>query len=108
MTLKRGGACNHCGKCCKPPVIVEGPTIKRGEDRCVFYVERGNDKLYEHCLIYGADSIERAKDRSGKAITKEQLVWFNENCVEYPTAEDAEKGYRPPPECSFSFEVTDG
>ncbi len=25
MTLIRVGSCNHCGECCKPPVIIENP-----------------------------------------------------------------------------------
>ena len=31
--------CNHCGECCKPPVVVENPCIERGHDRCLFYTD---------------------------------------------------------------------
>ena len=106
MALVRTGDCNHCGKCCLPPVIIEGPTIEKGEDRCRFYVDIINDKSYGHCLIYGRSGlVGSVKDRFGDTITKEQLVWFNQNCIDYPLAKDADGGYKPPPECSFGFKV---
>ena len=105
-TLVRMGECNHCGKCCKPPVVVENPMIERGEDRCKFYIEKENDKLYGHCLIYGRGGkpIKSVKDRFSVTITDEQIEWFNANCIEYPTVKDAEKGHMPPSECGFTFE----
>ena len=82
--------------------------IERGEDRCKFYIEKVNDKLYGHCMIYGRGikPIKTVKTRFGKTITDEQIKWFNENCIEYPRVEDAEKGYIPPEGCGFRFEET--
>lgn len=104
--LTRTGECNHCGKCCRPPVMLENPMIELSEDRCKFYVEEENDTLYGHCLIYGrgVKPIKNVKDRFGKIITDKQIMWFNENCIEYPQVKDAEKGYLPPVGCGFIFE----
>jgi len=104
--LVRTGECNHCGKCCKPPIMVENPMIEKGEDGCKFYTETENNKLYGHCLIYGrgAKPIKSVKDRLGKVITDEQIKWFNANCIEYPSVKDAEAGYEPPVGCGFAFE----
>jgi len=101
------GNCNHCGKCCKPPVMLENPCIDKGEDRCKFYTDSENSYLYGHCLIYGRGNkpIKVVKDRFGKTITDEQIKWFNENCLYYPSVQDVERGYTLLPECSFSFEV---
>ena len=73
-------------------------------------MEIDNGKLYGHCLIYGRKGIiKKVKDRFSTLITQEQIDWFNQNCVDYPLAKDAEIGVYPPPECSFTFEVgTDG
>ncbi|MBA7617106.1 hypothetical protein ES703_24417 [subsurface metagenome] len=104
--LVRIGSCSNCGLCCKPPVIVENPCIELGEDRCKFYTDEINDAPYGHCLIWGRGKkpIKAVRDRFNKKITDDQIVWFNDNCIDYPTAEDLEAG-RCPPECSFSFEV---
>jgi len=104
--LVRTGECNHCGECCKPPIMVENPMIERGEDRCKFYMETENDKLYGHCRIYGRGGkpIKSVKDRFGETITDKQIEWFNENCIEYPSVEDAEAGHVPPEGCGFIFE----
>ncbi|GAI90341.1 unnamed protein product [marine sediment metagenome] len=110
MQLVRKGQCSNCGACCKPPVIVENPCIELHEDRCKFYVDELNDQMYGHCLIFGRGEkdVEQVRDRYGKKITESQERWFNDNCLDYPIAEDLEAG-RCPPECSFRFEVvTDG
>jgi len=106
MPLIRSGECNHCGKCCKPPVIIENPCIEPHEDRCKFYVDELNTQKYGHCFIMdrGRKPIAVVKDRFGNKITPEQIQWFNDNCIDYPSAEDLEAG-RCPPKCSFSFEV---
>lgn len=100
----RTGECNHCGKCClrEGGVISESPVIEPHEDRCKFYT----DELSRHCLIFGrgAKPIETVKDRFGNKITDEQIRWFGENCIDYPSVEDVEAGYKPPLECSFRFE----
>ncbi|KKM91071.1 hypothetical protein LCGC14_1232340 [marine sediment metagenome] len=106
--LDRIGSCNHCGKCCQPPVVTENPCIERGQDRCKFYTDNDNGELYGHCLIYGGRQIKKVKDRFGKTITEAQIKWFNQNCIDYPLAEDCEASIYPPSECSFSFEVIDG
>jgi len=108
--VTRSGDCNHCGKCClrEGGVISENPCIGLGEDRCKFYTENLNNKLYGHCLIYGGTAIKKVKDRFGKTITQEQIDWFNQNCVDYPTVEDVGAGVEPPLECSFTFKVSDG
>lgn len=109
--IVKSGFCNHCGKCClrEGGVISENPCIDINEDRCKFYTENLNNKLYGHCLIYGRTSaIRKVKDRFGTLITQAQIDWFNQNCIDYPLAEDCEAGILPPPECSFSFEVIDG
>lgn len=107
MPLIRVGSCNHCGKCCMYPVILENPVMGLGEDRCKFYMDEVNDQMYGHCLIYGRGHrpINTIRDRYNNRITDEQIGWFNQNCINYPSIEDAEAGYTPPPECSFSFEV---
>lgn len=106
--LIKVGSCNHCGKCClrEGGLMVENPCIERSEDRCKFYTENPNNKVYGHCLIYGRGRkpITAVKDRSGNKITPEQIVWFNDNCLDYPLAEDIQAG-RCPPECSFRCEV---
>ncbi|MBA7695799.1 hypothetical protein ES703_104435 [subsurface metagenome] len=86
--------------------MVENPMIELHEDRCKFYVDELNNQLYGHCLIYGRGNkpITVVRDRFNKKITDEQIQWFNDNCIDYPAAEDLEAG-RCPPECSFSFEV---
>ncbi len=106
MMLIRTGICNYCGKCCKSPIMLENPCIELGEDRCKFYTDELNGKQYGHCLIHGRTGIlKKAKDRFGNTITEAQVRWFNDNCIDYPNAEDAEHGTYPPSECSFSFEV---
>ena len=87
--------------------MLQNPCIELGEDRCKFYVDKVNDQLYGHCLIYGRGGkpIKNVEDRYGHKITEAQIKWFNENCIDYPTVVDYEAGHRPPPECSFSFEV---
>lgn len=101
------GNCNHCGKCCMPPVMVENPCIELGEDRCKFYVDKLCAGKYGHCLIYdrGNKPIKNVRDSKGNKITQEQIRWFNDNCLDYPLVKDAEAGVYPPPECSFTFEV---
>ena len=87
--------------------MVENPMIELHEDRCKFYVDELNNQQYGHCLIYGRGNkpIGAVKNRFGKKITDQQVMWFNENCIDYPTVEDAEAGLFPPPECGFWFEV---
>lgn len=87
--------------------MVENLMIELHEDRCKFYVDKLNNKLYGHCLIYGRGNkpIKTVTDRFGNIITPEQIKWFNENCITYPSAEDVEAGHKPPLECGFSFEV---
>ena len=99
------GSCNHCGLCCKPPIMVENPCIDRGEDRCKFYTDMVNDKLYGHCLILGRGdrSIETVKDRFGNVITDDQIKWFNKNCIDYPTVADIELSHKLLSECSYMF-----
>ena len=108
-TLIRTGECNHCGKCClrEGGVIVENPMIELHEDRCKFYVEELNNQLYGHCLIQGRGNkpIKTVSDRFGNKITNEQIGWFEQNCIDYPSIEDGEKGYKPPSGCSFKFEL---
>lgn len=86
--------------------MVENPMIERTEDKCKFYVDKVNDMLYGHCLIYGRGGkpINSVKDRVGKRISDEQIKWFYENCIQYPRVKDAEAGYMPPDGCGFSFE----
>lgn len=114
MALMRVGDCNHCGVCCLSRGLggpmLENPMIELGEDRCKFYVDEVNDQMYGHCLIYGRGGrpIRNVRDRHNNRITDEQIAWFEQNCVDYPTVKDAEAGYTLPPECGFSFEVSDG
>lgn len=110
MAYVKIGACNHCGKCClrEGGLMVENPMIEPHEDRCKFYVNELNDQKYGHCLIFGRGGkpITSVKDRDGNKVTSEQIVWFNDNCPDYPTIGDIEAGHTLLPECSFSFEVT--
>lgn len=101
------GFCNHCGKCCMPPVMLENSCIERGEDRCKFYTDNDNGRLYGHCLIYGRGNkpIENVRDRFGTRITDNQVEWFNQNCINYPLLEDMEAGHIPPEGCGFTIEV---
>lgn len=111
MILERKGSCNGCGKCCLSMklggLMLENPCIELSEDRCKFYVDELNDKIYGHCLIFarGKKPIIDVKDRFGNKITDAQIRWFNDNCPDYPTVEDMEAGHKLLPECSFSFEV---
>lgn len=86
--------------------MVENPCIEPHEDRCKFYSDELTEG-YGHCLIYGRGNkpIGAVRDRYHNRITDAQIRWFNDNCTDYPLAEDAENGYYPPPECSFSFEA---
>lgn len=106
MVLK--GSCNRCGKCCKPPVMLENPCIDKGEDRCKFYSDALNTEKYGYCLVFNALkqglSIEKIGDRKKKLITKEQIRWFNDNCLIYPRLEDMIKGHMPPEGCGFYLE----
>ena len=108
-TLVRLGKCNHCGKCClrSGGLMVENPMIELTEDRCKFYVDKLNNQKYGHCLVFGRgkQSIEKVKDRNGNTLTSEQIRWFNDNCVDYPSLKDAKKGNNLLPECRFSFGV---
>lgn len=108
--LTRTGACIHCGKCCLPPITIENSNIVRGQDRCLFYTDTENTDLYGHCLIYGRSRgpVKNVRDRFGVKITTAQIAWWEANCGAYPRAIDAEIGVYPPPECGFSFEVSDG
>ena len=108
--MLRKGSCNHCGLCCKPPIMLENPCIDLGEDRCKFYVDKLNTQKYGHCLIFagGLENIKKARDREGNLITAAQIRWFNENCIDYPTVKDAKAGVFPREECGFTFEVKSG
>ena len=110
--LTRKGACNHCGKCCLSiklgGLMLENPCIDLGEDRCKFYVDELNDKQYGHCLIYAAPNIKEARDRKGNLITEAQIRWFNQNCIDYPTPRDMDKGHVLMDTCGFTFEVASG
>ena len=112
--LVRKGECNRCGTCCLcmelGGLMLENPCIGLGEDRCKFYRDEVGPEMYGHCLIWGRgeEPIEAARDRYGNKITDEQIVWFNDNCIDYPTVEDMENGAQLLPECGFSFEVIDG
>jgi len=89
--------------------MLENPCITLGEDRCKFYTDIENPESYGHCLIFGRQgSIERVRDRFGKLITPEQIKWFNENCIDYPSVDDIKKGHLPPTGCGFTFGVIDG
>ncbi|MBA7704538.1 hypothetical protein ES703_113352 [subsurface metagenome] len=114
MSLVKIGSCNRCGQCCLSMKLggpmLENPCIELHEDRCKFYVDQVNDQKYGHCLIYGRGRkpIGAVRDRYGNKITDAQIRWFNDNCIDYPSAEDLGAG-RCPAECSFSFEaVIDG
>ncbi|GAI95436.1 unnamed protein product, partial [marine sediment metagenome] len=67
---------------------------------CKFYVDKRNKQLYGHCRIWGRGrkSIFDVKDRFGNKITPEQIRWFNDNCLDYPTIEDIEAGHQLLPE----------
>ena len=110
MLYTRIGSCNHCGKCCLSKELggemLENPCIERGEDRCKFYMENLNNKMYGHCLIYGRGGkpTSKVKDRFGETITDKQIRWFNQNCIDYPRGKDMVAGHILP-ECSFTVEV---
>ena len=85
--------------------MVENQMIELHEDRCKFYVDELADSC-GHCLIFGRgqELIETVKDRYDNLIAPEQIRWFNQNCVDYPTAEDARAGAKLLPGCGFRFE----
>jgi hypothetical protein len=87
--------------------MVENPCIDRGEDRCKFYTDNLNIKLYGHCLIFttGLRNIKKAKDRFGNLISDKQIAWFNDNCLDYPKVEDMKRGYLPPSGCGITLEA---
>ena len=86
--------------------MVENSMIELHEDRCKFYVDELNNHPRGHCLIFGrgVQLIEAVKNRYGNTITQKQIRWFKQNCVDYPTIEDAEAGAKLLPSCGFSFE----
>lgn len=89
--------------------MVKNPMIELHEDRCKFYVDDLNNLPRGHCLIFGrgVQVIEAVKNRYGNTITSEQVRWFNQNCVDYPTAEDAGAGAKLLMGCGFRFEVVE-
>jgi len=107
------GSCNNCGKCCKPPVVVENACIERGEDRCKFYSDVPVEGKFGHCLILGRGNkpIKNARDRFGNRITDAQIAWFEGNCPQFPQAclnELLSGRLVLPGECDFSVEWVDG
>lgn len=109
--LTRTGECNHCGRCCLSVklggLMLENPMIELHDDRCKFYTDVEGTQKYGHCLIMGRGRkpIEAVRNRFGNMITPEQIRWFNDNCLNYPTVEDIKTGHQLLPECSFSFEA---
>lgn len=107
MPLIKIGSCNNCGRCClrEGGLMVENPMIALDEDRCKFYVDKLNTQKYGHCLIFGRGNkpITAVKDRYGNKITPEQIRWHKDNCPNFPTIEDAQKGYPPPAYCSIKI-----
>ena len=102
------GTCNRCGKCCKPPVVVDNPCCLPPEDRCRFYVETDNGQKFGHCLILGRGNkpIQQVRDRFNNRITQEQIDWFEANCPQFPQAcvQELRDGLFELPEgCSFTL-----
>lgn len=102
------GSCNDCGACCKPPVVVDNPCFKRGDDRCLFYDDSSNTEKFGHCLILGRGetALKSVVDRSNKKITASQIKWFEANCPEFPEdciAELTTGTFKLPPACGYIF-----
>ena len=109
------GDCNHCGECCKRSggIITGNCMIDADEDRCKFYNDRATTEKFGHCLItsQGDTPIEEVLNRYGESITLDQLVWFNENCPDYPglhmvsdvNDKNTKISTMIPPECTYSF-----
>ena len=105
------GSCNHCGLCCKPPVIIENPCIELGQDRCLFYADETDPEIskFGHCLIMQANrNYNRVRDRFGNKMNQEQIDWFEHNCVMWPTrVKDIQalidELFDLPPECNFEL-----
>ena len=107
--------CNHCGECCKPPVVVENPCIELGQDRCLFYTDEvDTGTSYGHCLIYHAKrNYNKVRDRLGNKMTAQQIAWFEHNCLKWPDPidlivdpndPDTEFRFELPPSCAYTVE----
>lgn len=108
------GNCNHCGACCKPPVMVENPCMIKGDTECLFYtddVDTGTQ--YGHCLIKQAnDNYNRVRDKNGDKMTDVQIAWYEHNCRLWPARVKDIQALRDglfelPPTCGFSMEWVD-
>jgi len=102
------GTCNHCGACCKPPVVVDNPCFVVDDDRCLFFDEdEPGDGRFGHCLILGRKGpIFNVRDRLNNKITDEQIAWFEANCPTWPMSclqEWIDGVFEKPPTCSFEL-----
>ena len=103
------GSCNNCGACCRPPVVVDNPCFKKGDDRCLFYDDSptSNAEKFGHCLILGRTGpITAVRDRLNNKIAKEQIDWFEHNCPGFPEdcVVELEAGsFKLPPGCGYTF-----
>ena len=103
------GSCVDCGKCCKPPVVVDNPCFPPSEGRCRFFSDDPQDGFFGNCLIIGRGNkpIKNVRDRFGNKITDRQIVWFNANCPQFPMANLAELvagAFELPEGCGYSIE----
>ncbi|MGC9361098.1 MAG: hypothetical protein ACP5G7_12150 [Anaerolineae bacterium] len=92
--------------------MLDNPCMDPSWDRCAFYTDDVAGKR-GHCLVMQANrNYARVRDRFGNPMTKEQVRWFEANCVDWPqTAKDAqdigEGRIKLPPECGYSVEWVD-
>jgi len=65
----------------------DNPCMKPEWDVCAFYTEeiKPGPGRYGHCLVMQADrQYDRVRDRFGNPMTKEQILWFEANCPDWP------------------------
>lgn len=92
MALVVTGSCSRCGDCCSPPVVLDNPCIKRGQERCMFY-----EVTDSGCCQIKAGTA---------SATPAQLAWYEANCPGYPNLEAFAAGMVPA-QCAFEVVESD-
>jgi hypothetical protein len=106
------GNCSQCGKCCyKKPIgeLWDADMLDKDGKRCKFYEDSVSisDK-FGHCKIMKAAEPKKVLSSYGEQITDEELVWYYENCPDYPNSgrfkdEWGESKFTPPNDCAYSI-----
>lgn len=110
------GNCNHCGNCCyKKPVgeLWDEDMLDPTGTRCKFYEDEiDTGTKFGHCRVMKVNNPKQATDVSGNKITDEELVWYEENCPQYPAVHLniqrwADGDWEPPNTCAYTITWVD-